>query len=384
MSSTKPSDKLSTQKGCTQTFGRINCYIVVAAVGYEPRPPKRLVPQTSPKLGTKLDSHVKVEDYPELRARFLETLSRHRDTIALSGEALGATSLMEHNIKLKPGIRPVYIPAYRLPHSQRQVVSEQIEEMLKQGILQHSTSPWNSPLFLVPKKDGQFRPVIEFRNVNEATEDDRYPLPVHSDLLMNLGQGNTIFSSLDLLYGYWQVHMAQEARAITAFSIPSGHFEWLRMPFGLKTASITFQRLMNTLLGDLLEKDVFTYFDDLIICSKDADSHFASLKAVLDKLPTAGLKFKLSKCAFLKAKVSFLDHMVDSTGIHTQADKTEAIKNFPQPRSIEKVLSFLGLCGYYLPFVSGFAKITSPLNQLAKKGVLFFVVIHHNKTALMR
>ncbi len=116
--------------------------------------------------------------------------------------ALGATSLTEHNIKIKPGTRPIYIPAYRLLHSQRQVVSEQIEEMLEQGVIQHSTSPWNSPLFLVPKKDGQFRPVIDFRKVSEVIEDDRYFLPVLSDLLMNLGQGNTIFSCLDLLSGY--------------------------------------------------------------------------------------------------------------------------------------------------------------------------------------
>ncbi len=319
----------------------------------------------------KLDNHVNVKDYPELRARLLETLNRYRDTIALSGEALGATSLMEHNIKLKPGTRQVYIPAYRVPHSQRQVVSEQIEEMLEQGVIQHSTSPWNSPLFLVPKKDGQFRPVIAFRKVNKENEDDRYPLPVLSDILMNLGQGNTIFSSLDLVSGYWHFHMAPEARAITVFSTPSGHFDWLRMPFGLKSAPITFQRLMNALLGDLLGKDVFAYLDDLIICSKDAYSHFISLEAVLDKLRTAGLKLKLSKCAFMRAKIPFLGHMVDSSGIHTQAYKIEAIRNLTQPRSVENVRSFLGLCGYYRPFISGFAKIYSPLNQLSKKGVSF-------------
>ncbi len=143
------------------------------------------------------------------------------------------------------------------------------------------------------------------------------------------------------------------------------------MPFGLKSAPITFQRLMNALLGDLLGKDVFAYLDDLIICSKDADGHFASLEAVLDKLRTAGLKLKLSKCAFMKAKVSFLGHMVDNSGINIQTDKIEAKKNFPQPRSVENVRSFLGLCDYCRPFISGFAKIASPLNQLTTKGVLF-------------
>ncbi len=94
-----------------------------------------------------LVSHVTVTDYPELRDRLLHTLNKYRDTIALPGEALGATSLTEHHIKLKPGTRPVYIPAYRLPHNQRQVINDQIEELLDQGVIQHSKSPWNSPLF---------------------------------------------------------------------------------------------------------------------------------------------------------------------------------------------------------------------------------------------
>ncbi len=136
-------------------------------------------------------------------------------------------------------------------------------------------------MFLVPQKDESFRPVIDFRKVNEVTEDDRYSLPVLGDLLMSLGQGNTIFSSLDLLSGYWQVPLAAESREITAFSTLSGHFEWLRMPFGLKTAPITFQRMINTLFTDMIAKEVYAYLDDLIICRKDGDSHLARLEAVL-------------------------------------------------------------------------------------------------------
>ncbi len=145
-------------------------------------------------------------------------------------------------------------------------------------------------MFLVPKKDGSFRPVINFRKVNEVTEDDKYPLPVLGDLLMSLGQGNTIFSSLDPLSGYWQVPMVAESREITAFSTPRGHFEWLRMPFGLKTAPITFQRMINTLFSALIGKGVYAYLDDLIICSKDGNSHLAKLEAVLLKLRKVGLR----------------------------------------------------------------------------------------------
>ncbi len=167
-----------------------------------------------------LSSFVSVVDYPELKQSLMTLLGWYREVIALPGEPLDATDETEHHIKLKPGVQPIYIPAYCLPHSQRQIVNEQIKDMLEQGVIQHSTSPWNSPSFLVPKKDGQYRPVIDFRWVNEVTEDDRYSLPVLRDLLQSLGQGNKIFSSLDLQSGYWQVPMAPKSREITAFGIP--------------------------------------------------------------------------------------------------------------------------------------------------------------------
>ena len=318
-----------------------------------------------------LSSLVNVVDYPEWRHSLVELLQRYRDVVALPGESLGSTTYTQHYIKLKPNTPPVYIPAYRLPHSQREVVDKQINEMLEQGVIEHSKSPWNSPLFLVPKKDGTYRPVIDFRQVNKVTEDDRYPLPVLKDLLMSLGQGNSVFTSLDLLSGYWQVPLAPESREVTAFSTPQGHFHWLRMPFGLKSAPITFQRLMNTLFSGIIGKHVYAYLDDLIVFSKDLESHFTSLESVLLKLREAGLKAKLSKCDFLRKSISFLGHVVDADGIHTMDDKIKAVLNFPTPKSVENVRSFLGLCGYYRCFVKGFASLASPLTMLLKKDVPF-------------
>ncbi len=237
-----------------------------------------------------LDSHVKVIDYPAYKARFLETLQKFRGTIALPGAPLGATTLTEHSITLKPSTAPIYIPAYRFPHSQREMVDSQIKEMKEEGIIADSRSPWNSPLFLVPKKDGTFRSLIDFRKVNEVTVGELFPLPVLSDLLMNLGEGNTFFTSLDLLTGCWEVQIAPESRQITAFSTTNGHFEWLRMPFGLKTAPIIFQRMIHTLLGDLKDRNVFAYLDDVVIASPDVYIHLASLETVLSRLQTAGLK----------------------------------------------------------------------------------------------
>ncbi len=117
------------------------------------------------------------------------------------------------------------VAEYRLPHSQKAAVDTMVQDMLDQGMIQNSCSPWNSNLFLVPKKDKSFRPVNDFRRVNDVTVDDHYPLPFLKDLLTSLGRGNKIFSSLDLIFGYWQVPMALASREVTAFSTPSGHYE---------------------------------------------------------------------------------------------------------------------------------------------------------------
>ena len=164
----------------------------------------------------------------------MKLLGRYLNVVTLPGEPLGATTCIEHHIRLKPGTKPIYVPAYRLPHSQRQIVEEHIKDMKAQGVIQDSLSPWNSPIFLVPKKDGSFRPVIDFRRVNEVTEVEKYPLPVLKDLLMSLGHGNTIFSSLDLLSGYWQVPMAHQSRAVTAFTLQADIMSSRSWPSGSK------------------------------------------------------------------------------------------------------------------------------------------------------
>ncbi len=243
--------------------------------------------------------------------------------------------------------------------------------MREQGIITDSCSPLNSPLFLVPQKDGSFRPVIDFRRLIVATQGEQFPLPVLSDF-MDLGGGNKFFSSLDLvLSGYWQVPMDPESCKLTAFSTKDGYFEWLRMPFGLKTAPMTFQRMITKLLRDLKGKHIFAYLDDVIIASLEVDSHLASLEAVLNRLRRAGLKVKLSKCEFLKNWIRFLGHEVDSSGIHTQADKIQAVSNFLVPSTVDNVCSFLGLAQYYHDLICNFSKIASPLNQLLRKGSTF-------------
>ena len=320
---------------------------------------------------TLIAPHVKVNDIPQERDRLIDLLNEFSGVLTLPGEPLGKTDLIEHHISLEPGTNPVYVPAYRLPHSQKLAVEKEVKEMLDNNVIQHSSSPWNSPIFFVPKKDGGFRPVIDFRKVNDVTVPDRYPMPLLRDVLQSLGKGNAVFSNLDLQSGYWQIPLDTESRKVTAFSTNQGHFEFLRMPFGLRNAPLTFQRLINTIFAGIIGNTVLAYLDDLIIVSKDVDSHFQKLRKVLGTLKKAGLKLNLSKCEFLKSKVKFLGHIVDAEGIHTIPDKIKAIQGFPVPKTIENVRSFLGITGFYRSFIKGYSSIASPLTKLLKKDVNF-------------
>ncbi len=165
--------------------------------------------------------------------------------------------------------------------------------------------------------------------------------------------------------------MEDNSREITAFSTPAGHYEWLRLPMGLRNTPLTFQRMINTLFSGVKGKALFVYFDDFIVVSKDLDSHLQQLSLVFQKLTQAGLKAKLTKCEFLKSRIEFLGHLVDGDGIHTVHSKIAAVERFPIPKSVENVRSFLGLAGYYRTFVTNFASIASPLMLLLKKDVPF-------------
>ena len=327
--------------------------------------------QPDEDLSEKFRKHLSPTSRQDLDAELIDLLMRYRDAVALPGDALGRTSVLKHHIKLKPGTQPIYVPAYRLPHSKLAQVDRVINEMLSQEVIQPSCSEWNFPMILVDKPDGSVRPVVDFRKLNQKTIPDRIPLPVIADVLRSLGTENKWFSVIDIKSAFWQIELDKESREMCAFSTPTGHFEYLRMPMGLSNSSLTYTRLMNNVLQGLIGNTASVFLDDILVVSKTEEEHFRKLDLVLSRLAAAGLKIKLEKCKFMKREVKYLGHVLDQNGMRAVHSKVKAVEDFPIPTSVEKVRSFLGLTGYYRKFIKNYAHISQPLTSLLKKNVKF-------------
>ena len=244
------------------------------------------------------------------------------------------------------------------------VVARHIQEMLDLGAIRPSNSPWASAIVLVRKKDGRLRFCIDLRRLNNRTVKDAYSLPRIESILDSLG-GAQIFSTLDLKAGYWQVEMAEECKAYTAFTCgPLGFYECDTMPFGATNAPATFQRLMHDCLGDLNMNWCIVYLDDIIIFSDTKEEHIKRLEAVFQKLMAAGLKLKPTKCFFFRDEIEYLGHVVSGKGISTNPKKIEAVTKWPTPKTVYDVRSFLGFVGYYRQFIKNFSKITKPIREV--------------------
>ena len=253
--------------------------------------------------------------------------------------------------------------AYRMSVTELQELKKQLDFLLSRGYIRPSSSPYGAPVLFAPKKDGGLRLCLDFRALNNQTVKDKYPLPRQTDIF-DLLQGSKYFSSLDALWGYWQVRMHEDSIEKTAVRTPLGSYEFLVMPFGLVNAPSTFQRFMETALKPYLLKFCMVYIDDIIIFSKTAAEHLEHVRLVLEALDKFQIKVKLSKCEFFKIKLDFLGHVISREGISPQPRKIQSVVEWPRPTSVKEVQQFMGLANYYRRHVSNFAEFAAPLTSI--------------------
>jgi hypothetical protein len=299
----------------------------------------------------------------ERKAQLESVLLKYKD---IFNDKPGRTDLCYHSIQLIPGAKPFKLSPYRVHPEKAELIKQELELMLRMGVIEPSSSPFASPVVIVPKSDGKsLRFCTDFRRINSLTVPDGFPMPRIDDLIDRVGQAKFL-TKIDLSRGFWQVPMDEEAIPISAFVTPHGQFQWKYMPFGLRNAPATFQRLVNRVLKGL---ELFTgaFLDDIIIFSDSWSDHLKHIQLVFDRIRAAGLTVKKSKCVFATAEVDFLGHKIGLNKVEPRRQTVQALLDFPRPNNQKQLRSYLGLAGYYRKFIPHFAQLAVSLTNLLKK-----------------
>ncbi len=333
------------------------------AAAKKKEPAKETIPKTVAEKKKWLYDAFQLQSNPILttpakKQRLVDLLLRYWDTISVNGE-FGHTKLLEHEINTGDAA-PIKCRSRPLNPVLAQELEKQIQKQLKQKLITPSTSPWSFPLVAAPKKNGAVRWCVDYRRLNAVTTRDCFPLPSIDDNLAKLS-GNHVFSTIDGAGAFHVVDVKKEDRPKTAFSTPFGLYQYTRMPFGLMNGPATYSRLIQIVLRNIPTSMAMAYLDDVIIVSKDEETHFENLTAVLEAHRQAGLKLQPSKCALFRKIVEYMGYKVSGKGVHTREDYCRDVRAWKFPVTRTDMRAFLGKCCYYRRFVKGYSKIAAPL-----------------------
>lgn len=320
-----------------------------------------LTPDDLLKMHLEIDSNRTRENIQYMK----EILIEYADVFSKTKMDIGLTNVCEHEIDTG-NTPPIAVPPRRVPLALEEKVHKLIEDLLEQGIIQPSQSPWCSPVVIVTKKNGDVRMCIDYRSLNAITLRPIYPIP-NPNIVFDTLSGASVFSTLDLSQGYYQVPMKKEDIQKTAFATKEGQFEFMRLPFGLCGAPSTFQRMMATILQKENWTKCIIYLDDVLIFGRTPEEHKYRLQQVLQRIREAGIKLSPSKCSFMKDRVTYLGHVISKNGIETDPEKISKVRDWPLPKTEDQLVSFLGLCGYYRKFIENYAQLAAPLEKLCRK-----------------
>ena len=275
---------------------------------------------------------------------------------------MGVTDLVELELKLAPG--PVIRQKPRpLNPTMKESFDHQISDWLQHGDITESVSEYSSPLVTVKKKDGTIRWCIDFRQVNNRIIADSFPIS-HIEELVQKAVGKKLYSALDCFAAYNHVRVHQDSRKYTAFSTPDGHYEYLRMPFGLKTAVSVYSRFVAP-------NRIGIYLDDMLVFTDDPYEHLKTLEEVFQKHREVGLMLKPSKTFLFLLEVEYLGHQLSVKGIAMVPSYQAMVTSWPSPKSKQELIHMLGVFGYYRAFIPNFAKTKQGFTALRKTGVEF-------------
>ena len=270
----------------------------------------------------------------------------------------------EHPLDLDPNKTLPRPMSYRIPYGKLPEVERQVEELLRQGVIEKSTSHFTSPVLLTKKKDNTWRFCVDYRSLNQVLKPQCYLLP-DTVAILSAAAGAQYLTSMDLHSGFFQIPIREKDRWLTAFAVGSQLYQFKRLPMGLSSAPTGFCNALRILQARVKAR-LFTYLDDLLIISSSAEQHVLDVKEVLEALIALGLKAKLKKCSFGKSEVKFLGFIVGRNGVQPDPDKVQAITDYPTPATTKGLQSFLGMINYFRKWIRNFSHIAAPLHDLLK------------------
>lgn len=281
---------------------------------------------------------------------------------------LGSCNKIKYKINLKSN-EVVKCHPYQMNPPKLMIMREMIDKLLSDDVIETSTSSYSSPCFLVPKPVGH-RLVIDYRKLNKNIQIESVPLPaIHS--CFDWFCEAKYFTVFDLNQAYYQIPLDDSSKHLTSFCTPWNLFQFKRVPYGLAIGGQALSRLLDSIFHDIKFKYLFHYLDDLVIYSKDFDSHLKHISEVLKRLGEANLTVNPSKVRFAHHEISFLGHLISHKSLKIDPSRTQAIKKAKPPRNVKELARFIGMVNFFNKFIPNFSTIAAPLNKLRKKDVNF-------------
>ena len=309
---------------------------------------------------------LKINCPDQYKDKYIKLLCEYHDVFSKDEYDLGWTDRISHRIKLDTD-KPINNKQFRIPLPHQKVISEFITEMLDKKLIETARSRYNSPIFCVKKKDGNWRPVVDLRAINKATIEDFYSIRDVRSCIDEIGSNrSSIFSTMDLAKGFFQQNLEPSSRPYTAFTLPGhGSYQFTVSCFGSHGAPSSFSYLMTEVLRNV--KNIISYIDDILCHTRTHEDHLTSLEECFKRLRNYNLKLSLEKSNFGANATEYLGFKLTENGVLPGTDKTKAVKNFPIPKTVRQIRQFVGLASFFRDHIPQFSRISGYLTGLTKK-----------------